>query len=58
VVVYDVLDRKIMSVYSGFATAGRKERIDVDFIDYPAGTYYYRITGDDFSVTEPMVLAR
>ena len=58
VTLYNVLGREIQSLYSGTVLAGREERINVELIGYPAGTYFYQITGEDFMLSKPIVLAR
>ena len=56
--VYDVLGRLVSSVYSGRIEATTGEQFDVDLSEFPAGTYYYRLTGDNFVVSKPVVLSR
>jgi choice-of-anchor B domain-containing protein len=56
--VYDVLGRRVASVYSGVIEASVQEQFDVDLSEFPAGTYYYRVTGDNFSESRPIVLSR
>jgi choice-of-anchor B domain-containing protein len=56
--VYDVLGRQLKAIHSGMITAASSARFEVDLSEYPAGTYYYRLTGETFSVTKPILLSK
>lgn len=58
IAIFDLLGRELQRVYSGMIAAGGDVQIGVELIDFPAGTYYYRIVGDQFSVSKPITLVR
>ncbi|MCH8121572.1 MAG: choice-of-anchor B family protein [Bacteroidetes bacterium] len=54
VAIYDVLGREVRSVYSGLVSGGAEHRLAADIDDLPAGPYYYRVIGEDFTVSKPI----
>ncbi|MCZ6704841.1 MAG: T9SS type A sorting domain-containing protein, partial [Bacteroidetes bacterium] len=54
VAIYDVLGREVRSVYSGLVSGGAEHRLAADVDDLPAGPYYYRVIGEDFTVSKPI----
>jgi len=58
ITVFDVLGRLVETVYAGRLDADVSARFNVDLSEYRAGTYYYRISGDNFTVSKPIVLLK
>jgi choice-of-anchor B domain-containing protein len=56
--VYDVLGRRLKNVYSGTINAASIARFEVDLSEYPMATYYYRLSGETFSISKPIVLSK
>lgn len=54
---YDMLGRRVRSVFEGNVVAGVKQRIDLDAADMPAGFYLVRIEGETFSASRTFPVA-
>ena len=49
--LYDVLGRHVQRMFSGSLDANSPKLIRVDGQDLPAGTYVYRVKGEDFAAS-------
>ncbi|GMQ83267.1 MAG: hypothetical protein BMS9Abin05_2762 [Rhodothermia bacterium] len=54
VAIYDVLGREVKSIYSGLVSGGGEFRLAADVDDLPAGQYFYRVIGENFTVSKPI----
>ncbi len=54
VAIYDLLGRKVKSIYSGLVSGGGEHRLAVEIEDLPTGRYFYRVIGEDFTVSKPI----
>src|SRR5690606_14399008 len=58
IAVYDVLGRRVASLFDGTLAAGSEHTAVFDAVGMPAGTYLVRVTGESFSETRQVTLAR
>lgn len=58
VLAYDVLGRRIATLYDGAMPANRTERIRLDGRHLPSGLYFLRAVGEGFAVTRRVTLVR
>ena len=56
--VYDVLGRRVQTVFAGPVAAGASQVLDVTSAALPAGTYVLRVTGADFAATQTFSVVR
>jgi len=56
--VYDLLGRRVMTVYDGSVTSGAPRRVRVDGHPLTSGRYVLRATGATFVTTHPLVVGR
>ena len=56
--IYDVLGRQLKTIHSGMIMAASPVQFDVNLSEYATGTYYYRLLGETFSVSKPIVLSK
>lgn len=54
VTVHDMLGRTVKTIYSGVVSGGGEYRLAADFDDLPAGIYFYRATGENFTISKPI----
>jgi hypothetical protein len=55
---YDVLGRRVATIYHGRLPANRTERLRLEGHRLPSGLYFVRAVGDDFSITRRVTLVR
>ncbi len=55
--VYDILGRKVISLFEGFKNAGLYE-IEFNAAELSSSIYFYRLVTNDFIFTKKMVLIR
>ena len=58
--LYDVLGRRVATLHSGPLPAQelRRLRLDVSATGLTSGTYFLRVTGEDFVATRQMTVVR
>ena len=56
--VYDVLGRRQATLFDGVLAAGEERTLALEGNGLHAGTYFLRVTGEDFAETRQVVLAR
>ena len=56
--LHDLLGRQVAQLHDGAAVAGSELRLTVDGAALPAGTYVVRVTGETFSATQSLTIAR
>jgi SOS-response transcriptional repressor LexA len=58
--LYDVLGRRVATLHSGPLPAQelRRLRLDVSATGLTSGTYFLRVTGEDFAATRQMTVVR
>ena len=44
--LFDMLGRRVRSLFDREALAGRAETVNIDVTDLPAGLYFFRLVGD------------
>lgn len=56
--LYDVLGRRVRTIYDGLAQAHSRTSLELNLVDLPSGVYYIRTTGAGQVVTRPLVIAK
>jgi hypothetical protein len=56
--LFDLLGRRVATLHDGALAAGVPHRIEVGAADLPSGAYVVRATGDTFSISERITVAR
>ena len=57
IVMYDLLGREVLSLFSGSLKAGRYT-VDFNAENYASGMYIYKITSGDFTDVKKMLLLK
>jgi len=58
VALYDVLGRKVRTLYRGRVSGGQSRRVTLDASGLSSGTYFLRLTGDGFTKNHRITVAR
>ncbi|PEN13304.1 hypothetical protein CRI94_11745 [Longibacter salinarum] len=58
VTLYDLLGRKVQTLYDDTMTPGRGHDLAIDAQSLPSGTYFLRATGETFSATRRVTVVR
>lgn len=56
--VYDLLGRELKTIFNGIVPGGSEKHFEADLRDLPVGQYYYRVIGENFSVSKPITRVR
>lgn len=57
-VLYDVLGRRVQTLYRGRLEPGRAHEIAIDGVDRAGGLYFVRVTGEFFAATRRVTWIR
>ncbi|MEM9998763.1 MAG: T9SS type A sorting domain-containing protein [Bacteroidota bacterium] len=58
VVLYDVLGRRVATLFEGAMEADAARAVAINVADLPVGLYVVRVTGDDFRAVRRLTVAR
>lgn len=53
--VYDISGRQVATVFTGMVSADNTRQFHISGTSLPSGTYFYRVTGENFSTTKSVV---
>ena len=57
-VLYDVLGRRLRTLYDGTPTPGEEVAVQQSVQDLPSGRYFLRLQGSDSPIVRPVTIVR